>query len=165
MFPKYLSFFFFFFDLWKILIFEAGLCCLLARSLSQDLCRDRFGPKGRGMIGSQRWFLPGRGVRPRASRVRAPALPSPRSCWADRLGEHQGGLEVGGRAGDRGWKPKGFQGEGVGLAAGRPPTPCGSCRPTSFQNTSWSSTPFPVSRWVPEIQTAGSCPILGPDPE
>lgn len=39
------------------------------------------------------------------------------------MGEHQGGLEVGGRAGDRGWKPKGFQGEGVGLAAGRPPHP------------------------------------------
>lgn len=49
MFPKYLSFFFFFFDLWKILIFEAGLCCLLARSLSLKTCAETvLAPKAEG---------------------------------------------------------------------------------------------------------------------
>lgn len=38
---------------------------------------------------------------------------------------------------------RGAPGRGGGLAVGLCPAPCGGCRPVSFQNTSWPSTPFP----------------------
>lgn len=37
----------------------------------------------------------------------------------------------------------GVPGRGGGLAEGLCPAPRGGCRPASFQNTSWLSTPFP----------------------
>lgn len=99
---------------------------LPALSLSEDLFRDRFGPNSKGRTGSQCWFLPERGVRPRASHVKDTALPSPAAAgqtgWVNTrvVWRWEGGWETEARS------PRGSRVRGWAWLWAFPPPPTGA---------------------------------------